>query len=86
MPGRAQSITTTWGCSFFASLMDSSPSPGFAHHFHVGLILQHAAEAAPHQAVIIHQQHCDLLFHKTPLSPSEYPDAPEFRLPLDAKR
>ena len=41
---------------------------GFADDFHVGLVFEHAAEAAADQAVIIHQQDCDLLFHKTPLS------------------
>ena len=58
----------------------------FADDFHVGLILEHAAETAPHQAVIIHQQYCDLLFHKTLFSPWERPDAPEFHLARDAKK
>src|SRR5215472_3151608 len=40
----------------------------FADDFHVGFIFQHAAEATPYQTVVIHEQHCDLLLHKTPLS------------------
>ena len=57
----------------------------FADHFHIGLILEHAAETPPHQAVIIHQQYCDLLFHKTPLSPWGRSGAREFR-PLAAAK
>src|ERR1051326_2043000 len=58
----------------------------FADHFHVGLILEHAPETAAHQAVVIHEQHCDLLFHKTPLSPEAQLNAPAFHLPWDAKK
>ncbi len=40
----------------------------FADDFHIGFILEHAPETAPDQAVVIHEQYCDLLFHETPLS------------------
>ena len=74
------------GMKFFRQLDGFLAVARFADDFHVGLIFQHAPEPAPDQAVIIHEQHCDLLFHKTPLSPWERSDAPAFRLPLDAKK
>src|SRR5208282_3994479 len=53
---------------------------GLADDPHIGFIFQHAPKAAPDEAVVIDQQDCDLLFHKTRLSRAESPDAPEFRL------
>ena len=41
----------------------------FTDHFHIWFVLEHAAETAANQAVIIHQQDCDLLLHMIPLSP-----------------
>ena len=39
-----------------------------ADDFHVRLILEHSTKATANQTVVIHEQHCDLLFHRTPLS------------------
>ena len=40
---------------------------GFADHANRRVVLQHAAEAAPHQAVVIHQEHGDAWFsHESP--------------------
>ncbi len=59
MLGSAKSITTTRGLSAAASSTASWPSLGLADHRDIGVVLQHAPEAAPHQAVIVHQQHGD---------------------------
>ena len=68
MPGRAQSMTTTWGWSSLRQLDGFLAVAGLADDFHVGLVFEHAAEATANQAVIIHEQNCDLLCHKIPLS------------------
>jgi hypothetical protein len=50
----------------FASLTDSSPSLASPTTSISGSSSSMPPEPAAHQAVIIHQQYCDLLFHKTP--------------------
>src|SRR5579864_4447014 len=51
----------------------------FTDYLHVRLVFQHAAEPTPNQAVIIHEQDCDLLFHRTPLFLWVRQDAPGCR-------
>jgi hypothetical protein len=32
---------------------------GFAQDFDIGVVLEHAAESAPHQGMVVHQQYGD---------------------------
>jgi hypothetical protein len=71
---------------FFRQLDGILSVARFTNHFHIGFIFEHAAETAPHQTVIIHQQYCDLLYHKILLSPWERTDAPGFHLLVGVKK
>ena len=57
MPGSAQSITITSGCSCLRQSHGFLAVTGFALDDDVFLVLQHAAESAAHQCVIVNQQH-----------------------------
>ena len=46
---------------------------GLAHHANFGVVLQHAAEAAAHQAVIVHQQHRNNRHEKSAAWPQPAP-------------
>ena len=56
-------MTTTCGLSSRASSIASSPSLRLADDRDRRIVLEHAAEAAPHQAVIVGQQDGDLSSH-----------------------
>ena len=56
MPGSAQSMTITSGRSSRCQAHGLFAVAGFADHRNVRLVLEHAAKAAAHQAVIVHQQ------------------------------
>ena len=76
MLGSAKSITTTRGCSSAAASTASCPSLGLAHHANLRIVLQHAPESAPHQAVIVHQQHRNVRFrHELSCGDSRAPSA-----------
>ena len=59
MLGSAKSITTTSGCSFAAASHRFVAVARFADHADRRIVFQHAAKAAPHQAVVVHQQDGD---------------------------
>src|SRR5450755_1094568 len=67
------------GMQFFREFDGSLAIAGFTHYIHVLFIFENPPKSAPDQAVVIDQQDCDLLFHKTPLSPWERRGAPAFR-------
>src|SRR5579871_564392 len=70
---------------FLGELDRRFPIARFANDLHVRLIFQHAPKAASDKAVIIHEQDCDLLFHRTPPSLGGPPDGRAFRLRAGAK-
>ena len=56
MLGSAKSMTTTAGFKLAGLIDGLVPVAGLAHHRDVRIVLQHAAEAAAHQVMIVHQQ------------------------------
>ena len=78
------------GMKLFGQLDGFLAIARLADDLHVRLVFEHAAKSTANQAVIIHEQHCDLLFHKIPLSTRLFPwvrsGEPGFHLPVDAKK
>ncbi len=67
MLGMAKSMTTTLRPEFGGQLHRLVAVFGFADHRDHRVVFQHAAEAAAHQAVIVHQQHGNARFsHGSP--------------------
>ena len=64
VPGMAASITMTCGVSCAASAIASSPLLASPTTARSAIVLEQAAEAAPHQRVIVGEQHRDPVRHR----------------------
>ena len=59
VPGMAASITMTCGIEAGGQRDRFVAVAGLAHHGQIGIVLEQAAEPAPHQRVVVGEQHRD---------------------------